>query len=193
MYSPIHSLIEHEGVRDPLTCSEGDDAERCVKRINLYEHLEAVSVVGDATHREKEMRPFAQVLTPDRCHNVVSVEPTAAVAFEPKSFAIAGSGASMPEHARQPTRQTINFCLGTRNGVIPEPVLWTFRQICDTKMAFASLRPDFSELSAQPLVVIVESARVPVAAISGTGVASNQSNVRDRDVVSSDGFNKVRH
>jgi hypothetical protein len=189
MHSPIYSLIEHKRVRNPLTGSEGDDAERCVSRINLYKHLKAVSVVGDATHREKELRPSAQVLSPHRCHDVFSIEPTTAVAFEPEPFAVSGSGAGVPQHARQPTRQTIDFCLGTRNGVMPKPVLWALCQICNTKMAVASLRPGFSKLSAQPFVVIVESARVPVAAISGTGVASNQRNVRYREIVSGDGFN----
>jgi hypothetical protein len=193
VHPSINSLIEHEGERDSLTCSEGNDAKRYVIRINLYKHLEAISIIGDSTHREKEMRPFAQVLHPDHCHNIVGVKPTAAVAFEPKTLAIAGGGACMSEHARQPTGQAIYLCLGAGNGMISEPVPKTCRQIGHTEMALAMFGPDFSKLSAQPLVMIVKSTCVPVAAISRARIASNQGDVCNGDIVSGNGLDKVGH
>ena len=96
MHPPIYPLIKDKGDRDPLSGTEANDAYRYVILINFQKHLKTISVVGDSAHREKEMRPIAQIFISHCGHNIVGIEPTATIAPEPKALAVAGSGAGVP-------------------------------------------------------------------------------------------------
>jgi hypothetical protein len=125
------------------------------------------------------------------CHDVIGVEPTATVTFKPVPFAVARGSTGMPEKAGQPARHALDVVFVTRDGIIAEPVLIALCQICNANMAFAPFPPNFGELTTQPFIVIVKRARVSIAAVARAGVASNQRNVRDRNIIAGDSFNEV--
>jgi DNA-binding NarL/FixJ family response regulator len=78
-HPPVHAVIEHEGVRNPLTCTDRDSKKRCVVLVNFEQKLKATFLGVFGRLCMEQFREAARGALPGSSKDSLNCAPAAAV------------------------------------------------------------------------------------------------------------------